>query len=260
MSEYVQTFHKKLYARRFELLLASLLCVFVLNIFFPDDIYGGAAQAVYLPVQLLAALTLFESKRHILRLALVFALFLVISRALDIFFAQSFRNEMLLLYICFFGSVMLEVFRQIYKANLITAKIVYAAICGFLLIGYCGFYVFLAIEMHRPGSFNGLGQGPQVMNDLFYFSYVTILTIGYGDITPNTWIAKNATVLVALVAYIYSLVVIAAIVGQAVRNKNNRASGAGQPSLHTQPSQRAQASQANTHAPASAQGQPRQVK
>ena len=67
-----------------------------------------------------------------------------------------------------------------------TAKIVYAAVCGLLLIGYCGYFLFLAIEFHHPGSFLGLGPGDNSINDLFYFSYVTILTIGYGDITPKT--------------------------------------------------------------------------
>ena len=121
---------------------------------------------------------------------------------------------MLLLYICFFGSIMLEVFRQIYKAHMVTTRIVYAAVCGLLLIGYCGFYLFLAIEFAHPGSFNGLGDGENAINNLFYFSYITILTIGYGDITPNTWIAKNAAVLVGFIAYIYSIVVIATIVGR----------------------------------------------
>ena len=182
---------------------------------------------MYLPFQLLAATVLFESKRNLLRLVLLFALLLVACRALDLFFVKNIQNELLLLYICFFGSVMLEVFRQIYHAHLITTKIVYAAVCGLLLIGYCGFYIFLAIEFHEPGSFNGLGQGVQAMNDLFYFSYITILTVGYGDITPHTWIAKNATVLVAFTAYIYSLVVIATIVSEATRSRKKNGDGGG---------------------------------
>lgn len=216
MNQKISTFRKRLYTYRFELLLASLLCVFVLNILFPDNIYGGMAQAVYLPFQLLAATVLFESKKSILWLVLLFGVLLVVCRALDLFFTRNIQDELLLLYICFFGSVTLEVFRQIYHADMVTTKIVIAAVCGLLLLGYCGFYIFLSIEFHEPGSFNNLGPGVQAMNDLFYFSYITILTVGYGDITPHTWIAKNATVLVALTAYIYSLVVIATIVGEAV--------------------------------------------
>lgn len=222
MLQKLSSLRTQLYNWRFELLLTSLLCVFVLNIFFPDDIYGGMAQAIYLPFQLLAAMVLFESKRHILRLVLLFGVLLVLCRALNLFFVKNFQNELLLLYICFFGSVMLEVFRQISHTRMLTTKSILAAVCGLLLIGYCGFYIFMAIEFHQPGSFNGLGQGVQAVNNLFYFSYITILTVGYGDITPHTWIAKNATVLVAFTAYIYSIVVIAAIVGQVGRKEDRQ--------------------------------------
>lgn len=226
MNQKISAFRKTLYAYRFELLLASLLCVFVLNIFFPDNIYGGMAQAVYLPFQLLAAIVLFESKKSLLWLVLLFGVLLVICRALDIFFSKNIQNELLLLYICFFGSVTLEVFRQIYHANMVTTKIVIAAICGFLLIGYCGFYIFVTLEFHEPGSFTDLGPGVQAMNDLFYFSYLTILTEGFSGVTPKTWIAKNATVLVAFTAYIYSLVVIATIVGEATHARKKSAAPA----------------------------------
>ncbi|MBD8897254.1 potassium channel family protein [Desulfovibrio desulfuricans] len=211
----------RLYGIRFELLMLSLWCVFILNILFPDNIYRGIAQAIYLPIQLLAALVLFEFRPRIMRLALFFGALLIVGRALDLFFIDSLKEETLLLYLCFFGSIMFEVFRQISHAQMVTTKIVYAAVCGLLLIGYCGYFVFLTIEFHQPGSFSGLGPGDQAINDLFYFSYVTILTIGYGDITPKTWIAKNATVLVGFTGYLYSIVVIALIVGRAHRTPRN---------------------------------------
>ncbi|WP_442899324.1 ion channel [Escherichia sp. MOD1-EC6163] len=50
------------------------------------------------------------------------------------------------------------------------------------------------------------------MNDLFYYSFISILTVGYGDIVAASWTARNATILVALVGYIYSLVFIARVV------------------------------------------------
>ena len=48
MLQKLNSFRSKLYVYRFELLMASLLCVFVFNIFFPDNIYGGMAQSIYL--------------------------------------------------------------------------------------------------------------------------------------------------------------------------------------------------------------------
>ena len=217
MLQKLNSFRSRLYIYRFELLMASLLCVFVFNIFFPDNIYGGMAQSIYLPFQLLAGLVLFEFKKRVIWLVVLFGVLLMICRSLNLFFASSLLAEVLLLYICFFGSVTLEVFRQIARAQMVSTRMIYAAICGLMLIAYCGFYLFLAIEFANPGSFNGLGEGENAINNLFYFSYITILTIGYGDITPNTWIAKNAVVLVGFIAYVYSIVVIATIVGRVQR-------------------------------------------
>ena len=227
MLQKLNSYRAKLYVYRFELLMASLLCVFVFNIFFPDNIYGGMAQSIYLPFQLLAGLVLFEFKRRVIWLIVLFGVLLMICRSLNLFFASSLLAEVLLLYICFFGSVTLEVFRQIARAHMVTTRIVYAAVCGLMLIAYCGFYLFLAIEFATPGSFNGLGEGENAINNLFYFSYITILTIGYGDITPNTWIAKNAVVLVGFIAYVYSIVVIATIVGRVQRVPHPAPTGQG---------------------------------
>ena len=213
----IHTLRAHLYENRFELLMVSLWCIFILNMLFPDNIYRGYAQAIYLPIQLLAALVLFDNRPRLLRVALFVGGLLIAARALDLIFVKSLKIEMLLLYLFFFGSIMFEVFRQIAHAKMFTTKMVYAAVCGLLLIGYCGYFLFLTIEFVQPDSFRGLGPGDQAINDLFYFSYVTILTIGYGDITPKTWLAKNATVLVGFTGYLYSIVVIALIVGRAHR-------------------------------------------
>ena len=216
----------RLYENRFELLMLSLWCVFVLNILFPEDIYRGMAQAIYLPIQLLAAIVLFERRPHVMRLALLLGALLIVARALDMFFVQNLNIEMLLLYLCFFSSILVEVFRQIAHAQMFTTKFIYAAVCGLQLIGYCGYFLLLTIEFYHPGSFTGLRPGDVAAKDLFYFSYVTILTIGYGDITPTTWIAKNATVLVGFTGYIYSTIVIALIVGRAHRAPHPAAASA----------------------------------
>lgn len=160
--------------RRFEGLLLSLACMFLLNIIFPGKIYGGTAQACYLPLQLLAGINLYGRLRPGFWAAALTAAGIL---ALHPFQALSsmpraLQFSLLLLHGLFFFIILLEVFIQLYRA-----------------------------QTHR-------------LQDLFYFSYISLMTIGYGDITPVSWAARNATVLVSLSANIYSLVVIASIVGR----------------------------------------------
>ncbi|MEC9912579.1 ion channel [Escherichia coli] len=51
-----------------------------------------------------------------------------------------------------------------------------------------------------------------MMNELFYYSFISILTVGYGDIVAVSWPARNATILMILMGYIYSLIFISRIV------------------------------------------------
>lgn len=103
---------------------------------------------------------------------------------------------------------------QTHRLHLDARQPLCAGLSGLLLIGYSGFFLFLLLESFQPGSFRGPDPGGVSLQDLFYFSYISLMTIGYGDITPVSWAARNATVLVSLSANIYSLVVIASIVGR----------------------------------------------
>ena len=192
MPEHPHHIRSEAYKYRFDLLFASLLCTIVVNIFFPEDIYDGIAQTIYLPIQLIAGITLFDIRRkgYLLTLLLFLGGLLIVGRLLDSFTPLNLREYLVFAYVVFFGWVTLELFRQIYTAPLVDRESVLAALCGL-----------------------------QGFRDLFYFSYVTILTIGYGDITPHTWVAKNATILVALIAYMYSLVIVAMIVNQFAENR-----------------------------------------
>jgi len=49
---------------------------------------------------------------------------------------------------------------------------------------------------------------------LNYFSFVTILSIGYGDILPLTLVAKRAVMLVGLISYFYTAFVSGIVIGK----------------------------------------------
>ena len=124
-------------------------------------------------------------------------------------------------YLAFFLILSAIVFRQVIFSARINTESVCAALSGFLLIGDMGFFMFSAIENYTPGAFRGLSHDElQMMNELFYYSFISILTVGYGDIVAVSWPARNATILVILTGYIYSLVFIARIVsGLSVSDK-----------------------------------------
>ena len=72
----------------------------------------------------------------------------------------------------------------------------------------------MIIELYQIGSFRNLYEGTGQISDLIYFSFITVLSIGYGDISPATSIAKNAVVFFGLIGHFYSVVVIGIIIGK----------------------------------------------
>jgi len=95
-----------------------------------------------------------------------------------------------------------------------------AALCIYLLIGLAFAFVYDVIERVEPGSFQGLPLGYATvdgnMSGLMYYSFVTLTTLGYGDVTPLTQTAHTFAMLEALLGQVVLVVLVARLVGMQV--------------------------------------------
>lgn len=92
----------------------------------------------------------------------------------------------------------------------------YAALSGYLLLGIGGGVVIAALSSVLPGSMLLAGQPVQAglnFGDAIYFSFVTLATLGYGDITPVDPILRGVAVLECIVGQLYLALLIARLVG-----------------------------------------------
>lgn len=92
----------------------------------------------------------------------------------------------------------------------ITTDMIYCAIGIYLLIGIMWAGAYAIVESVFPGSFSG-DSGPV---DFIYFSFVTLTTVGYGDVAPLTVLSKRFAVLEAAMGSIYMAIIVALIVGR----------------------------------------------
>lgn len=113
----------------------------------------------------------------------------------------------------------------------VTADKIYAAICVYLLIGYAWSFVFSLLEQLQPGSFTSVDEtiaGHQFAArslQMRYFSFVTLTTVGYGDIVPRSAAARSLVVIEAIMGQIYLAVVIARLVGLHIVHSISRTKG-----------------------------------
>jgi hypothetical protein len=103
------------------------------------------------------------------------------------------------------------------RAQAINAEQIYAALSAYLLAGLFFGVLHWAIALAWPGSFAEAGAGGAAaelrLSTAIYFSFVTLATLGYGDVVPRTELARGVAVLEAVGGQLYIAVTIARLVG-----------------------------------------------
>jgi hypothetical protein len=109
--------------------------------------------------------------------------------------------------------------REVYRAKAISVDAIAGALCGYLLVGVAFGHVYCLVDDALPGSFRGAegltDRGHQHFR-LTYFSFVTLATVGYGDITPVSGPARSLAVVEAVTGQFYLAVLVAALIGKRV--------------------------------------------
>lgn len=125
--------------------------------------------------------------------------------------SDNFQMAITLIFFIYFILLFSELIRQIFTSKVITLNVVLGAFSGYIMIGLIGFFVFRILFYANPMSFN-IAENPK--QDLFYFAFITLTTIGYGDISPITDPARNFAIILGLVGQFYNTVIIAIIIGK----------------------------------------------
>jgi hypothetical protein len=87
----------------------------------------------------------------------------------------------------FFAYAAINILRIIAKSKEVTSETIFAAIVAYMLIALMWAFLYMILERVSPGSFSFPEIGFREESIRFeYFSFITITTLGYGDITPLT--------------------------------------------------------------------------
>lgn len=206
---------------RFQFLLAFLLLLLTVVPFLKITAFSDIVVTILFFVALLA----FTERRALLFLCMIIVVvghgcgwgaywtgnetLAVISKLLD------------LVFILIVSGIILKI---VFRAREITVETVAGAICVYLFIGIFWADVYALVEIAYPGSFSLLEGGEQQhmqiaahrASQFNYFSFVTLSTLGYGDITPITRPAQGLAAMEAILGQLFLAVLIARLVGQVV--------------------------------------------
>ena len=218
---------RAVYQGRFLILLVALLIYFALVPLLEGLVRIRILIDIIFSAILLTGIYAVSTKTYNAVIATLLALPMLISLWVSYFF----YNPTLIIVgncfsILFFAFAILIIIAFVFESQQVTRDVICAAVVVYLFIGVVWSGIFLFMENLQPGSFS-MGQRSFENKGLLfnYFSFTTLTTLGYGDITPLTGQTKAIAVLEAIIGQIYLTVLVARLVGLHISQSRNRTSG-----------------------------------
>jgi voltage-gated potassium channel len=215
---------KEYHPWRFLVLLIALILLLVIQpMVLGFSIRNPLFSVAYSLVMIAAILSLSEG-RWSRRIALLLGVLALLGRWLAHLFAACNEDIIPLIdhfvEILFLAFVAAMILRAIFTQGGISLDSIFGAICVSLLIGMAWGSLYSMTEVLSPGSFQATGKLAESLNSvetrqpvLVYYSFVTMTTVGYGDITPVSPPARTLSWLEAMMGQFYIAVLVAFLVG-----------------------------------------------
>lgn len=214
---------KRLYPHRFEIFFFSQIGILFGSLIVPSAFFETFLSPALFFINLLAGIVLLLKQKKVmwfLVALVVISTLLLGSNLIETTNEAAVGLIKMLTYFLFYVVVTSEIIKQVWRATRVSKNVIFGLVSGYISLGLIGFFICLSIEMAYPNSFSGLIEGISITENLMYYSYITLLTIGYGDIVPINALAHKAAILIGLLGQIYLVVLTAIVVGKYI-NQNS---------------------------------------
>ncbi len=193
--------------------LLLLICVFIFIFvipFFPEDKHRVIGSVFFSLIFFISIFTLNSGRKTMFTIAVIAFVTEWISELINM---PVLNYLSLLTNIAFFQFIVIKLIIQIAKSKKADAGVIFESINGYLMMGLM-FTTWVAIAMlYDPAAFSFQVENPNGQ-DYVYFTFVTMTTLGYGEITPVLPFAKSLSILISTSGQIYVAVIIAMLVGK----------------------------------------------
>ncbi|MDU8885419.1 ion channel [Yeosuana sp. MJ-SS3] len=216
----------KLHTYRFELFFFSIVSILFGSLFFPKALFADTILPILFLINIIAGLLFFIEKRR--QSWITFGLFLIVLLVLGYKLVTRLENASLnylrfIAYFIFYVLTTLEIIRQVWNAERVNKSVIYGLMSGYIALGLLSFFTYFCIELIIPGSFSGIdynGIRVEKVDALLYYSYISLMTIGYGDITPVNIFSQKASIFFAMIGQFYLVIITAVVIEKYIRHSN----------------------------------------
>jgi len=203
--------------RRFILLLLSTLLTIVLPAFFGT---GKLSELIFviavsfLFIQSMVAANLKKSRKRLLRVIVVSMILVSWLRPVG-FDSIYIEIVKLVFFVAFFAFVMAYLIKYIIKSETVDTNVLITSINIYLLAGIVGASLCLVMYRMYPDAYNFPSYiNPPVFAHFLYYSFITMSTVGYGDITPRIPETMTLAYTISVIGQLYVAIIIAFLIGK----------------------------------------------
>ncbi len=197
-------------------LLVTLILFFVIAPFV-DELHDGDLIAPGLLIAVMvAAVCAVRGRRWVICTAVGLLVLAGTAKALNHFLPAVVPLSLALaLGLALIGFVVVNLLGFIVRAGRVDAEVLCAGISAYLMLGLLWALAYLLTAQVSPNAFAMSGPGAKESLsgfDAYYFSFVTLCTVGYGDITPVSRLARTLAMLESVIGTLFITVLIARLV------------------------------------------------
>lgn len=209
-----------LHKRKYELLLIALIQHLFIAIFLNDlSFYTKVIWPINMVILGIASLGVFIEKGKSKNIIQTLFFLVVLALPIGLTFVGNNLYYFIFLnisYVVFFLFIFLEVLKYLIKPSYINTDIISASACGYFLLIEISTFLLQFFLYQNPESFKGIGfsNPAETYVDLVYFSSITLTSIGFGDITPNSHNTKLLTSFFGIAGQFYSVVLVGILISK----------------------------------------------
>ncbi len=207
-------------------LLFSLILVVVLTPFF--NLIPGGKSLLHLAfiAVIVAAVWDIASTRRLLVIGITLGVPALVVRLTSMIgdsHAPLLEGSVQALAVLFFAYIVFEIVWDITVCSDVTNDTIRGATCAYLLMGLAWASAYQLLALLQPGAIN-IGTGAEIAQEqnYTYYSFVVLTTLGFGDITPVSGLARSLTWIEAVVGQLFIATIIARLVGMRMRSHQDR--------------------------------------
>ncbi|PFG58503.1 ion channel [Vibrio sp. ES.051] len=154
----------------------------------------------------------------------LFVIWVLVIGIKTMFNIKEMNVVMLALTFAFFFGTFKSITRQILFTGHVNSNKVIGSVALFLLLGLMWAIAYLILLEFSPNSFTGMEaiSWGQNFSNAAYFSFVTLTTLGYGDISPLTPLAQVVVYLEAITGVFYMAIVVSSLVSSNIEHQVNK--------------------------------------